>query len=160
MFMATQTNICSLEQNKELQLMFDPTATAAFQAKLMKPPLGQSKSSWLKSALNDLQVQSKIHLERHKYLGNAKSDDGVFHWGRIACFQTNEAEVTEEYQQRKEEAPADRQDDDEYIWSKVQTPDKLLPCSVNKIKCVICGEWRDYTIANFKSHSTAYFATP
>ena len=133
-------------------MLFDPTATAAFQHKLITPPLGQSKSSWLKSALNKLQAENRIHVARHKHLGNAKSDDGVYHWGRIACFITNEAEVNEEFQKRKEEAPADRQDDEEYIWSKVQTPDKLLPCCVKKIKCVICGEWRDYTIANFKSH--------
>ena len=146
---------CLLELTKELQLKFDPTATKEFQDNLTTPPRGQSKSGWLKSALNDLLKESQIVMCRHKELGNTKIDDGIFHWGRIACFLTNKQDIMDDFALKREQVEESKRKDEEYIWTFVTTPATYLPCKIKKLKCVICKEWRDYTIANFKSHLTS-----
>lgn len=137
---------------KELQRQFDPTAAEEFQENLKKPPRAQSKSAWLKQELNDLLKKNQIVMCRHKELGNTKIDDGIFHWGRIACFLTNKQEIMDDYELKREQVEDNKKDDEQYIWDLVKTPGHYLPCKINKIKCVICQGWKDYTIANFKSH--------
>ena len=150
----TPNNVFCLyvEINKQLQTKFDPTAAKDFQDKLKSPPRNQSKAAWLKRELNELFKQNQIVMLRHRDLGNRKSDDGVFHWGRIACFLTNKQDVMDDYELKKEQVEENKRDDDKYIWTFVTTEASYLPCCINKIKCLICKEWRDYTIGNFGSH--------
>ena len=135
---------------------YDPTRQEDFQTKLCEAGKhGQTMGALLKKELDELVAQKRIVLLRHSEFGNKKQDDGVYHWARVPCFIINAQQIQDEFIEIQRKLPADKAEDEQYIYSLIKTKPEYLSCWVNKIKCSICHYYRDYNIGNFKNHLTS-----